>query len=1081
MSAPGNKPDDERASPRTLGDVDQDTTRGIFAWFCRNPVAANMVIILIMVVGLVSLKNAKQEVFPEVRLDIIAVTLVYPGASPDEVEKGVTLPAEEAIRSVDGIKRVFSQSSENGAAIFVELLPGSNTDEIRSRIQAAIDRVTTFPESAEKPQVFELTNRYQVISLVIYGDQPERTLKEVAERAREDLLADPNITNVELSGVRRREISIEIPQETLRRYRLTLDQVAGLVRAGSIELPAGRMKTDAGEVLIRTTERRDDKAELEDVVVVAKPDGTRVLLGDIATVNDGFADTDEAAFFEGKPAVMINVFRVGDQKPLEVAAAVKEYAKKLDKELPPGVKAAAWFDMSELYKGRMNLLREDALQGLILVIIVIGLFLEIRLAFWVTLGIPVSFLGSAMFLGPAGVSINMLSLFAFILALGSVVDDAINIGESVQRYRDEGKSRMDAAILGVREVAVPVTFAIGTIMIAYSPMLFMPGVAGKFFYQIPVVVIGVLAISLLESLFILPAHLAHSKESRGRLLRAIDRLQGRIARGLEWFIAHTYVPIIRWATHHRYVAFSAAFAVLITTCGLYKGGRIKESFMPEIESDMITFEARLPYGTAAERGHVLEDEMVQSLDRVLATHGGRAANVRGVFSSVGVSPMSGLEGMFAEGGGHLVQVLVYMTPIDHRTIHADELTRLWRAEMEDYPGIEHMKVKWQTGPDAGADLDIQLEHPDLTTLQAAARDLAGKLRAWKGVKDIDDGFTDGKPQLDLTLTAEARAAGLTALDLAAMLRGTFFGAEALRLQKDRDEVRVYVRLPEDERRSEHALDQLIVRTPAFGGMGGTEMPLASVAHVTRGKSYTTISRVDGRRAVDVTADVDEAIANPTEIMADLEKTVLPDLIKRYPQLTWSVGGMQKEQQEMMGQLAYGFLVAILAIYVLLAIVFRSYFQPLVIIFAIPFGIIGALVGHMLMGYSFNLMSWMGVVALSGVGINDSLVYVDAINRRRAQGVSAIRAAVDAGAIRARPIILTAVTSFIGLAPLILETEMQARFLIPMAISLGFGIIFSTLVTLLVVPCVYLIFDDIGGGMRWWRRKGGSVMGRLGLR
>jgi multidrug efflux pump subunit AcrB len=1068
-------------APRTLGDTDQDTSRGIFAWFCRNPVAANVIIGIVMVVGLWSLFTTKQEVFPEVRLDIVAVTLVYPGASPDEVEKGVTLPAEEAIRGIDGIKRITSQSSESGAVIFIELLLGEDTDEVRSRIQAAIDRVTTFPEGAEKPQVFELTNRFQVISLVIYGNQSERTLKEVAERAREDLLTDPRITSVELSGVRQREISIEIPQETLRRYRLTLDQVAGIVRTGSIELPAGRIKTDAGEVLIRTTERRDDKAELEDVVVVAQPDGTRVMLGDIAHIDDGFADTDESAFFDGKPAVMINVFRVGDQKPLEVAAAVKEYAAKMENQLPPGVHAAAWFDMSELYRGRMNLLREDALQGLILVVIIIGLFLEIRLAFWVTLGIPVSFLGAAIFLGPAGVSINMLSLFAFILALGSVVDDAINIGESVQRYRDEGKSRLDAAILGVREVAVPVTFAIGTIMLAYVPMLFMPGIAGKFFYQIPVVVIGVLAFSLFESLFILPSHLAHSHESRGRVLRAIDRGQRRVADGLEWVIARSYVPLIRVATRFRYVALCGAIGVLIVVMGLFAGGRVKTSFMPEIESDMVTFEARLPFGTAAHRGHELEDALVRGLDRVVASRGGRERNVRGVFSSVGVSPMAGVDRLAAESGGHLVQVLVYMTPIDRRSMHADELARLWRAEIEGYPGIENMKVTWQTGADAGAALDIQLEHPDLEVLQAAAGDLARRLAEWKGVKDIDDGFTDGKPQLDLTLAAEARAAGLTALDLAATLRAAFFGAEALRLQKGRDEVRVYVRLPEDERRSEHALDQLIVRTPAFGPAGGAEMPLGSVAHITRGRSYTAITRIDGRRAVDVTADVDEAVANPSDILAELEKTVLPELMAKYPQLTWSVGGERLHQEEMMAQLRRGMLLAFLAILALLMIVFKSYVQPLVVVFAIPFGIIGAIVGHMVMGYTFNLMSWMGVIALTGVAINDSLVYVDAINRRRLQGVTAQQAAVDAGAIRARPIILTAVTSFIGLAPLILETEMQARFLIPMAISLGFGIIFSTVVTLLVVPCFYLIVDDIKNGFTWWGTRGGRMLGRLGDR
>ena len=1068
------------SGPRTLGTGNTDTQRGLFAWFCKNPVASNVIVILVMLVGFFSLRSAKQEVFPEVQLDIIAVTLPYPGASPDEVEQGVTLPAEEAIRSVDGLKRVTSQSSEGGAAIFVELQVGEDADQIRSRIQAAIDRVTTFPERAEKPQVFELTNRFQVISLVVYGDVPAKTLKEVAERAREDLLAEDTITTVELSGVRQREISIEIPQETLRRYRLSLDQVAGIIRANSIDLPGGRMKTDAGDVLVRTTERKDDQAELERVPIVSRADGTRVLLGDIATIVDGFADTDESASYDGKPAVMINVFRVGDQKPLEVAAAVKAYAERLNAQLPPGVAATSAFDMSELYAGRMNLLRENALQGLVLVILVIGLFLELRLAFWVTLGIPVSFLGSAIFLGPAGVSINMLSLFAFILALGSVVDDAINIGEAVQRYRDEGKSRLDAAILGVREVAVPVTFAIGTIMLAYTPMLFMPGVGGKFFYQIPVVVLGVLFISLLESLFILPAHLAHSHESRGRVLRWVDRQQRKLADGLEWLIQKTYVPTIKVATRFRYVTLCGALGALIVVFGLLAGGRVRQSFMPEIESDLVTFQAQLPYGTAVERSQALEAAMVSALDRVIATHGGRERNVRGIFSSIGTaSGGDRISAGFGQGGGHLVEVMVYMTAIDRRTLRANELARLWREELVDYPGVEQVKLRWQTGFDAGAALSIQLSHPDLGTLQQAARELSARLREWKGVADIDDGFTAGKPQLNLSLAVEANAAGFTAIDLANTLRATFFGAEAQRLQKGRDEVRVYVRLPEDERRSERALEELIV--PVGNPLiGVTEMPLGALAEIERGRSYTAITRVDGRRAVDVTADVDEAVANPTEVMRDLERTVLPELMADYPQLTWSVGGEQKEQAEMMGALGRGMLLAVGAIYVLLAIVFRSYVQPIVVLFAIPFGIIGAIVGHMIMGYTVNLMSWMGVIALTGVAINDSLVYVDAINRRRDQGASPEVAAIDAGSIRARPIILTAVTSFIGLAPMILETEMQARFLIPMAISLGFGIIFSTFVTLLVVPCFYLIVNDIGEGFGWWRRTGSHLLGRLGM-
>jgi multidrug efflux pump subunit AcrB len=739
------------------------------------------------------------------------------------------------------------------------------------------------------------------------------------------------------------------------------------------------------------------------------------------------------------------------------------------------VQAATWLDTSELYAGRMNLLRENALQGLILVIIVIGLFLEIRLAFWVTLGIPVSFLGSAIFMGPAGVSINMLSLFAFILALGSVVDDAINIGEAVSRYRAEGKSRRDAAILGVREVAVPVTFAIGTIMLAYVPMLFMPGIPGKFFYQIPVVVLGVLFISLMESLFILPAHLAHSKESKGKILRWIDEKQGKLAGGLEWVIARTYVPLIKRATRYRYVTFCAGLAVLVLAFGLFAGGRIRRSFMPEIESDFVEFEARMPYGTSVSRSEDLERAMVVALEEVLAANGGRERNVRGIFSMVGVPDQQDL---FSEGGGHLVRVFIYMTSIDRRTIRGADLARQWREKLADYPGIDRVELRWQTGPDAGAALDVQLSHPELDVLQKAAKDLAQRMKQFQGVKDIDDGFTDGKPQLDLTLAPEARAAGLTAFDLASTLRAAFFGSEAMRMQKGRDEVRVYVRLPEDERRSEHALDSLIVRTPGLPGMGSSEMPLGAVARVERGKSYTAITRVDGRRAVDITAEVDEAVGNAGDIMKELQEKVLPAMVAEYPHLTWSVGGEQKEQGEIMGKLLRGWLMAIGAIYVLLCVIFKSYTQPIAVIIAIPFGVIGAMLGHLIMGYSFNLMSWMGVVALAGVAINDSLVYVDAINRRRAQGVTAERAAVDAGAIRARPIILTAVTSFIGLAPMIMETEMQARFLIPMTISLGFGIIVSTMVTLVIVPCFYLILADIANGFRWWRSKASRMLGRL---
>lgn len=1052
---------------RTLGvSGGQDAvSRGLFAWFVRNPVASNILVVLVMVGGFLTLRSIRQEVFPEVELDLIVVNVPYPGASPEEVEKGVTLVAEEAVHGIDGVKKVTSTSSEGAAALSIELEVGSDTAEVLNQVRAAMDRITTFPADAEKPVVFAATTRSQVISVVLYGDASEAVLKQVAERVRDDLLADEHISMAELYGVRQPEISIEIPQSTLRQYRIGLEQVASVVRATSVEVPAGRIKTGAGDVLLRTAERRDTAAELAAIPVVASADGTRVTLGEIARIEDGFADTDQRTLFNGKPAAVVNVYRVGDEKPLEVAAAARDYVERARSGLPPGLAIATWFDSSEFYAGRMHLLVNDALQGLVLVIIVLGLFLEVRLAFWVTLGIPVSFLGSALFLPVADVSINMLSLFAFILALGMVVDDAINIGEAVHRYRQEGKSRVEAAILGVKEVAAPVTFAIVTIMIAYAPMLFVPGASGKFFRQIPVVVIGVLAISLLESLFILPAHLAHSRESRGRALRWIDRQQQRVAGALERFIDLVYVPFVIRATRRRYLALAVSLAILMSTCGMVAGGRIKFTFMPRIESDAVIFEAHLPFGAPAARTRALAEELSRTARSILEEHGGEAAISRGIMALVGSAQKIGghMAASFATGG-HIAQVTVYMVPIDRRSISAEQFARLWREKMAGYPGIDTAQVSFETGFNVGRPVDIELSHPDIDTLEAAARRLAAEMSGYAGVRDVDDGFTAGKPQLDVRLRPEGRAAGLTAAELARAVRSAFFGAEALRVQRGRDEVRAYVRLPAAERNSEHSFEQLIVRTP-----GGAEMPLGAVAEVVRGRSYTEIRRIDGRRAVAVTADVDEREGNANEVMARLAREVMPRLVDEFPRLTWSTGGEQREQADVLSGLVVGMGAAILVMYALLAMAFRSYVQPVVVLLAIPFGLVGAVLGHLLMGFSLSLMSLMGIVALAGVAINDSLVYVDAINRRRAQGASPWRAAVDAGAVRARPIILTASTSFIGLAPLITETSLQARFLVPMAISLGFGIVLSTAVTLVIVPCFYLGIEDLKqGGGRVWR-------------
>jgi len=1037
----------------------------------RNSVAANILMVVIFVGGLLSARSIKQEVFPEFELDMILVQVPYPGASPAEVEQGVALAVEEAVRGIDGVKEVSSSSLEGMAVTTVELLLGTDADRAMNDVKAAVDRITSFPEDVERATVFRASNRSQVVSLVIYGELDEKTLRSLGDQARDGLLQDERITYVELFGIRPLEVSIEVPQENLRRFGLTVDQIAEVIRRSSVEVPGGGVKTDKGEVLLRTSERRHG-SDFGGITLLSQPDGSVVRVGDIADVKDGFAETDQSATFNGKPAVMIRVFRTGDQGPIEVSKAVDEYIAKTEHLLPPGAAYATWFDMSELYEGRVDLLARNARLGLVLVLLVLGLFLEVRLAFWVTLGIPISFVGSMLVLPMADVSINMISLFAFILVLGMVVDDAIIVGEEIYKRRQEGMSFMEAAVVGVREVAMPVTFAITTTVIFYLPLLFVPGPAGKFFRVIPIVVISTLLISLLESLLILPAHLAHGRRRPGGLFGFIDRQQQRFSRALEWVITRTYMPTVRWISKFRYITMALAVSLLFSSCGLLAGGRINTIFLPKVEGDQVQALVTLPYGAPVEATEAVRDRLITELRAILEEHGGEAAVSRGIFAQVGgftVNP-GNPGGAVQSSGSHLAEVAIYMVEADQRPITAGKLAQLWRERASDIPGIDKLSFKFSTGPAAGAPLSIDLSHPDMETLERASTELAEKLRDYNGIFDIDDGFSPGKEQLDFKLKPEARSLGVTELDLARQVRGAFFGAEAVRQQRGRDEVRVYVRLPRAERESEYNVESLKIRTPSGG-----EVPLSQAAVVERGRSYTTIRRKNGARVVSVESDIDQSQANAADVIKDLATSYLPSLVHDYPGLTWEVGGEQKEMGEMMGALKSGFLFAAIAAFGLLAIAFRSYVQPVIVLLAIPFGFVGALLGHLVLGFDLSIMSWMGLVALAGVVVNDSLVLVVAINQFRETGLSTRDAVISAGARRFRPILLTSLTTFFGLAPMILETSVQARFLIPMAVSLGFGVMFATFITLVMVPACYVIVDDIHRvvGKLWHLGKGAA--------
>ncbi len=1052
----------------------EQKSRGAIAWMARNSVAANLLMALFILGGGLLATRVKQEVFPEFELDEVDITVPYPGAGPEEVEKGILRAIEEEVRGLDGVKRVESTASEGAGSVRVELLIGANKDKALQDVKNAVDRITSFPEDAERPIVSLPTTRRQVIDLLIHGEFSQRVLRGVAERVRDEMLADPEITLVTLAGVPDPEIAIEVPQANLRRYDLTLDRIAAEVGKAAVEMPGGGVKTDAGEVLLRTAERRDLAREFRDVMVISTPAGSTVRLSDIADIEDTFEETDIAAYFDGEPAVMLRVFRVGEQTPIEVSRAVHDYVDSVRERMPEGMQFTIMEDWSDIYWDRVTLLLRNAAIGLTLVLLILGLFLDVRLAFWVTMGIPVSFLGAMLFMPAFGVTFNMISLFAFIMALGIVVDDAIVVGENVYEMRQEGRPRIEAAIAGAKMVALPVVFSVLTNVAAFMPLFFVPGVVGKWFRVIPSIVVAIFMISLIESLFILPAHLGHQRKEgpRGVLgafhrgVSAITHWPRRACHAcLDGGINRVYEPLIRRIVRYRYLTLAAGVAVLVTFIGIVQSGRIKIILLPKVEADSAQASVMLPFGSPLSQTHRVRRQLEEGAQKVLTEFGGEEMS-RGMFTLIGQplpggGPRGGTEIQIT--GSHILTVEMLLEPLGKRDFSLATFVDRWREEVGEIVGIETLTYSYSIGPSAGEPIDVELSHSDIPTLERAATALANELATFSGVKDIDDGYSPGKPQLDLTVRPEARSLGVTATDLGRQVRAAFYGAEALRQQRGRDEVKVMVRLPESERRSEFDIESLLIRTPQGG-----EMPLMEAARVERGRAYTAIYRTDGRRVLNVTGDVEIGV-DANKILSALRERVLPELMARFPGLSYEIAGERRELNEAFGALAVGFVLAVIVIYALLAVPLGSYVQPLIIMTAIPFGFVGAVLGHMIMGYDMSMISMMGIVALSGVVVNDSLVLTHAINARRKEGAGALEATVSAGMRRFRPILLTSLTTFAGLAPMIFETSFQARFLIPMAIALGYGVLFATLITLLLVPAIYLIVEDL-------RKLGGWVAG-----
>ncbi len=1039
-------------------------------WMARNSVAANLLMMFIIVVGAISVANIAQEVFPEVSLDAIQITIVYPGASPEEVESGIVRRVEERIAGIDGIRRISSVSAENAGVITAQLQLGASLARALDDIKAEVDRIDTFPLEAEKPEIVEITTRRKVISIALHGDVSERALKELANRVKDDLSSQDGISYVNVSGTRDYEISIELREAAMRAYSLTLADITRAVRRGSLDLPGGQIRTRNEEILVRTKGQNYIAEDFRAIVVRTNRSGAEVRLGQIAKITDGFEEANLITRFNGERAAFVEVYRVGDERVLDIVDQVYAYVETLS--VPAGIKISIWQDEARLLKSRYELMLKNGLMGLALVILALGLFLNSRLAFWVSMGIFVSFIGTFAVMIMLGTTLNMISLVAFILALGIVVDDAIMIGENIFAGQERGLPSLEAASDGASRLVRPVVFAVLTTMAAFAPLLFAPGLLGKFMKNLPIVIITVLGISLVESLLILPAHLSHVSALRGnkkgRIREAVERVQHSIAAMIEWIIAVPLEKSLRFATRNYGIVIVSGISAILLSIGLIAGGLVKFTFFPEIAGENVIARLEMPLGTPAEKtaavAAILEKRGRDAVAEIQSSLPSSHPNLlKNVFVIVGRQPSlaNGPRGPVGPGliEGNKAEINIELLAAEERDISATEIESAWREAAGNIPGIKSLQFQ-SALITIGKPVQVELSSPDEAVLEEAVNTLKTELRNYAGVFDIQDDLQLGKRELKLELKPHAQSLGISLEDLASQVRAAFYGNEALRVQRGRDDVKVMVRLVEDERNSLADIENLRIRS-----LQGAEIPFSHVAIASFGYGPSAINRRDRRRVVTVTAELDDEIANANEVRASLEANVLSQLIRTYPSLKASFEGEQREQADTIAALQRGFLIALFVIYALLAIPFRSYTQPLIIMAAVPFGIIGAIIGHMLMGLSVGILSLFGIIGLSGVVVNDSLVLIDYINSERESGASVEDAIMAAGKARFRPIFLTSLTTFLGVLPLILEKSLQAQFLIPIAVSLGFGILFATVIVLILIPSLVVLEDRLRTMMR----------------
>jgi multidrug efflux pump subunit AcrB len=1045
--------------------------KSLLAALAANRVFANLMLVLILLTGIFCAFSMIIESMPEMSLDAINISVFYPGADPEEVEEAISRKIEETIKGMEGIDKFTTNSSEGSASVSIEIKTGYDVDEMLDKIKTKVQSIMTFPVDAERPIVNKFEMRRAVMTLFVQADMSERRLKAWSEQIKDEIQNLPEVSTVSLFGTREYEINIGVSEERLREYGITISQVANAISMNNMNMSGGTIRTEGEEIRIRTLGRKYTGAELSQIVVLAKPGGEIITLDRIADINDGFNEDPINNKVDGKKAVLLQISNSVEEDAIATADAVTRYVERKQMSLPEGARIKVLDDSTDEVRSRLDLVVNNGIIGLVIVFFLLWAFMNIKIAFWCGMGIPIALAGGMMALPGFDGTINMMTTFAFILILGIVVDDAIVVGEAIYVQRKNGKSPLKAAIDGTYEVGMPVVAAVLTTVIAFIPLAFVGGIIGKIIFFLPVVVTGCLVMSLIECLALLPAHLNDLKDPNkteknrryrtniGAVIGSLNRIQEYTARGMEKFVKKIYMPFLKRALEWRYISFATAIAILFITFGLIAGGIIKYTMFPNIDGDSLTATVKFPNGTPQEVTQGAVDRLEEALNKVGArteTKSG-APLIRHTITLVGQSLGRGGGG----SGPNIGSVQALLLPSEDRGIHSNDLSVEWEKETGLIPGVETLTFGGGGFGPGGAPIEVWIQGYEMDMILQASDELMERLRQFAGVYQVKTDFTPGKNELRLTLKPEAQTFGLTVSDLGRQIFSAYYGNEALRIQRGRDDIRVKIRYTEEERTRLSDFERLMIRTSQ-----GNEVPLLSVADISFGPGFATITRTDGMRRVEVNAQVDSKQSNAREIMHELTMNYFPMLKAKYPGLNISVEGHQARDAESFGALLITYPMALFGIFIVMAVMFRSYIQPLVIFFTIPFGIIGAIAGHLILGVDLAIMSAFGIVALTGVVVNGAIVLIDRINKNLASGMPLFEAVEAGSARRFRAIFLTTVSTVGALLPLIMETSLQAQMLIPMAVSIAAGVFFSSALTLVLIPSLLIIMNDIRRLIYW---------------